>query len=109
MGHAFSSSDLSKHLEAAGIPYPPECADVEVLMPADGIMQIRFTINVTTDMLPKIAKALQAYHDDRAAEEAFRTRPCAECGHAWNWHGVWANGTVYCVDICPCPGFKEKE
>lgn len=36
---------------------PEECVNVEFLTPADGPLQIRYTVNVREEDLPKIARA----------------------------------------------------
>jgi hypothetical protein len=42
---------------------PKHCASVEILTPADGPLQIRYTVNVPDKDLSKLAKAFQALAD----------------------------------------------
>lgn len=53
---AYNGYELGKLLADEGL-LPKECANIEILTPADDIMQIRYTVNVTGEDLPKIARA----------------------------------------------------
>lgn len=49
--------ELGRLLHKEGM-VPEECANIELLTPADGALQLRYTVNVRPEDLPKIARAL---------------------------------------------------
>lgn len=49
---------LVRALQEEGVPFPDECGDVEVHVPVDGAMTIKFVVFVTPDKLEKIGRAL---------------------------------------------------
>ena len=48
---------LGEELAKEGL-VPEECASIELLTPADGVVQLRYTINLTPDKMLKFAAAL---------------------------------------------------
>jgi len=56
---AYSGYSLGVALAREGL-IPPECAEVSLLMPVDGVVQLKYTVNVTSADLPKLARALLA-------------------------------------------------
>ena len=56
---------FTRALQEEGL-LPEECVSVEMLMPVDGIFQLRYVVNVRTEDLPKLIRALQAkYESDK--------------------------------------------
>lgn len=53
---AIAGYSIGDALAAVGL-LPKECRNVEFLNPADGVMCIRYEINITAEDLPKIAEA----------------------------------------------------
>jgi len=54
----FGPSDLYTALKAENYDLPDECGDVELVMPVDGVFQLRFIVNVTKENLAKLGRAL---------------------------------------------------
>jgi len=54
-----TSTDLCRALEAEGFPLPDECADVSLRMPADGVFQLVYTVNVSGTRLQQLGRALE--------------------------------------------------
>lgn len=44
---------------------PKECANIEILLPVADVMQIRYTVNVLAEDLPKIARAIAGLAEDK--------------------------------------------
>ena len=59
MEYPIGGHEVGKALMDAGL-VPDECADIEILLPADGLFQIRYTINVKPEDIPKILQAFAA-------------------------------------------------
>ena len=57
MARVFAPS-LHQALRDADFPLPDECSDVRLSMPADGIYQLHYTINLNDDKLARLARAL---------------------------------------------------
>lgn len=49
---------LGKILADMGV-LPDECADVEMLIPVDGVLRLRYTVNVTQEDARKLAEAFE--------------------------------------------------
>lgn len=107
MSTIIGTRQLHDYLVAAGIEIPAECTGIEIHFPVDGALDIQYTCHVTKEQLPKILSALQAMHDDHAAEEQQRNRLCV-CGHAWYRHDIhYGKCFNYPGGTCPCEGFEE--
>lgn len=61
-GHLFG-----RELAKEGL-LPSECVDVKLLIPADGVMRLRYTVNIRNEDLPKLVRALAAVAE-QAGEE----------------------------------------
>lgn len=46
-------------LKAEGFPVPDECADIEILLPAHGVFQMRFLVFLTGERLAQFGRALE--------------------------------------------------
>lgn len=55
---ALSGNALALALEPEGL-LPKECLDVELLMPVDGALTLRYSVLVTQDDLPKLIRAFE--------------------------------------------------
>lgn len=53
-----SGTNLYRALLAEGFKLPDECADVQLITPTDGVIQLRYVVNVTGSDLVKIGRAL---------------------------------------------------
>ena len=60
MASAIVGFNLGQALIDEGLDIPPDCRGVELLMPADGVIRLRYEVNVNVDDLPKIARVLMA-------------------------------------------------
>lgn len=49
---------LHEALKAEDFSLPEECAAAELLTPVDGIFQLRYTVNLTSEQLSKVGRAL---------------------------------------------------
>lgn len=49
---------LYEALKDEGFELPKECADVELVMPVDGIFKLRLIVNMTDVTLPQLGRAL---------------------------------------------------
>ena len=49
---------LYRCLVAEGFIVPPECGDVELHMPVDGLLQLKYVENVTEERLGMLGRAL---------------------------------------------------
>lgn len=54
----FGRYNLLTAMQEEGL-LPPECADVQILVPVDGIMQIVYTVNVGDERMMALQRALQ--------------------------------------------------
>ena len=58
MATLISGYTLGDALIKAGLWVPDECYSVELIAPADGAMQLRYTMNVREEDLSKLASAI---------------------------------------------------
>lgn len=49
---------LYQALKEEGFDLPRECGDVYLVMPVDGVYQLKYTVNLTPEDLIKIGRAL---------------------------------------------------
>lgn len=54
-----SGTNLYNALKEEGFELPPECGDVEMSLPVDGVIQLRYIENLSGDRLIKFANALR--------------------------------------------------
>jgi hypothetical protein len=57
MARPIAGSSLGTALAREGL-LPPECAEVTLEMPVDGLFQIRYVVNVREEDIPKLARAI---------------------------------------------------
>lgn len=57
MSKAYGGHSLGLALAAEGL-LPKECVNVELHMPVDGVVRLRYEVNVITEDLPKLARAI---------------------------------------------------
>lgn len=57
MTTSYAGHSLGRLLHEEGL-LPPECADVQLIVPVDDIVQIRFTVNVHPQDMGKIHRAI---------------------------------------------------
>jgi hypothetical protein len=48
---------------------PPETASVEILIPADGVFQLRYAVNIRLEDLPKLAKTFERIEEIQKQNE----------------------------------------
>ena len=53
-----NGTDLYKALKSEGFILPDNCGDVELVMPVDGLMQVRYTVIVYGEQLAQLGRAL---------------------------------------------------
>lgn len=53
----FRGNELGKYLIEEGV-LPPQCRNVELLLPVDGALALRYEVFVTAEDLPKLARCL---------------------------------------------------
>lgn len=58
MSQLIAGYGIYKALQLEGFDLPKECADVRLLMPVDGVMQLQMEVNLTNDDLEKLGRAL---------------------------------------------------
>ena len=58
----YAGNELGRLLFEEGL-IPPECVDVEILVPVDGIFRIRYTVNLLKEDLSKLGRALKRLGD----------------------------------------------
>lgn len=64
---AYSGFALGQALSKEGL-LPKECHDVSLEMPVDGVIRLHFSVNVMTEDLPKLARALLSLDRERTHE-----------------------------------------
>lgn len=52
-------------LKAEGIELPPNCADIELVMPVDGVIVLKYIELMTDDRLAKLGRALTRLAEQR--------------------------------------------
>ena len=62
----YAGQTLGKYLNDEGL-LPPECADVELFVPSDGLLQLKYTVNVTDEDLGKIRRALERLEESESS------------------------------------------
>lgn len=67
-----SGADLGKELYDEGL-LPVECVNVELGVPVDGLIQVKFTCNLTGENLVKFARAMARYTVKYAGVDAVET------------------------------------
>ncbi len=58
MARVISTYGLYEALKAEGFLLPDECADVQMLMPIDGMYQLAYKVNLRDEDLVKLGRAL---------------------------------------------------
>lgn len=58
MIRAVMAYGLYQALKDEGYELPKECADVELVMPVDGIFRLRMLVNLTNESLAQLGRAL---------------------------------------------------
>lgn len=53
-----STYGLYNALKDEGYTLPPECGDVQLLMPVDGLFQLHYTVNLLPEDMVKVGRAL---------------------------------------------------
>jgi len=59
MAHFVGGTPLYVALKKVGFPLPENCGDVELEMPVDGVMTLRYRIMLDDHQLEKLAEALK--------------------------------------------------
>lgn len=59
MNRVVTGFALGDALVKAGFYLPPETADIKILTPIDGVLQVQYTVNILEDDLPKLAEAFR--------------------------------------------------
>lgn len=54
-----SGSDLYHALKDEGFELPPNCGDVEMVIPVDGVIKLKYIENLEGDRLAQFGRALQ--------------------------------------------------
>jgi len=57
--------DLYEALLAEGFKLPEECADVQLVMPVDGIYQLEYKVNLYGERLAQVGRALARMGDSQ--------------------------------------------
>jgi hypothetical protein len=59
MANAINGISLYEALKAEGFELPPECGDVELVLPVDGIFALKFVEFIQGERLAKLGRALE--------------------------------------------------
>lgn len=66
MARIVSDFNLYEALLEEGFKVPEECAGVELLLPADGLVQLRWTVNVRNEELAALGRILVRFGEPNA-------------------------------------------